>query len=310
MDQIPPRIYGLIGYPVKHSLSAVMHNAAFRHLKINAEYRLFPVKEQELEDFLLKDVIVKDTTGCDFTASQIAGFNITVPHKVKAKEILERNFPFDKNAPLAWQTLHYVELIGAVNTVKRMGDILEYRNTDAGGFLKSLKNDLDFDIKNKNALITGCGGAGRAVIAALSFKQSRINKVFIRDIKQEAVLAAKENFQRFAHVMQKLEFITQEQLPEVIKDCQLLVNASSLGMREDDASVVDRNLLHKELCVYDVVYNRQTQLIKDAKAQGLRSAGGLGMLLYQGVGVFEIWTGQNAPVEVMREALKEGVKNL
>ena len=99
MNPDPPKIYGLIGYPVKHSLSPTIHNAAFKHLGINAEYRLFEVKSDELEAFLLKsDKTFNDTDGRSVRAGDVLGFNITIPHKVKAREILEREFPFDKSA--------------------------------------------------------------------------------------------------------------------------------------------------------------------------------------------------------------------
>ena len=120
------KIYGLIGYPVKHSLSALMHNAAFKEAGINAEYRLFEVAPQELEGFLLKKAF----------AENIYGFNITIPHKIKAREILGKNYPAVREAMTAvdW---YYLELTAAVNTVKREKDKLLYWNTDAGGFFRS-----------------------------------------------------------------------------------------------------------------------------------------------------------------------------
>ena len=101
-------------------------------------------------------------------------------------------------------------------------------------------------------------------------------------------------------------------MPDVLASSDLLINASPLGMKEGDPSVIKKELLHKDLSVYDVVYNRETQLIKDAKSLGLKNSGGLGMLLYQGVAAFEFWTTswtkKDAPVEVMRRALEEGLK--
>ena len=163
------KVYGLIGYPVKHSLSPAMHNAAFKELNIDAEYRLFEVRPQDLEDFLLK-------------RNDIAGFNITIPHKVRAREILEEKFPFDKYSQDLQSNLLDVLISGAVNTVKRSGSKLEYWNTDAKGFIDSLTKDLDFDLNKgeyKNVIVFGCGGAGRAVICGLCWRQHRINKVYI-----------------------------------------------------------------------------------------------------------------------------------
>lgn len=303
----PPKIYGLIGYPVKHSLSPLMHNAAFHEPK----YRLFEVKPEELEGFLLKNIPIRDTKGEVFSSQEIEGFNITIPHKVKAREILERAYPYDQGAVEQSRYLYYVKLSGAVNTVKREGGVLRYWNTDAEGFLCSLENDLKFNIRDKNGLIIGCGGAGRAIIAALSWVNViKFGKIYVNDINDESLASAKEYFSRFPRLSNKLVFVSGKEIPDIIKDCQLLVNATPVGMKEGDGSVIDKSLLHENLSVYDVVYNRETQLVKDARSLGLPAADGLGMLLYQGVRSFEIWTGKSAPVEIMRNALEEGVKKL
>lgn len=308
MNAQEKKIYGLIGYPVKHSLSPAMHNAAFCHLKINAEYKLFEIKPEELETFLLETVFIEN----------ISGFNITIPHKVKAREILEKKFPFKQETHLIQENLYYVKLSGAVNTIVKNGSILEYFNTDASGFLRSLEEKrecggLDFDPKNKKVLLIGCGGAGRAIIASLSWKNVGIQKIYINDLKEEAINSAKEHFSKFAHLKDKLEFILTKDIPRVIKDCDLLINASPAGMEDAGVSVIDKDSLHEGLYVYDVVYNRkaETRLVKDAKSLRLPVVGGLSMLLYQGVDAFELWMdGQKAPIEIMKSALNEGVNKL
>jgi len=108
----------------------------------------------------------------------------------------------------------------------------------------------------------------------------------------------------------KLKFIGYKEMPSIIRGCHLLVNATPMGMKENDGSVIDKDLLYKGLYVYDVVYNRQTQLIKDAREKGGIAKEGLGMLLYQGVRSFEIFTGKTAPIEIMRQALNETVNKL
>lgn len=310
-DSSAKKIYGLIGYPVKHSFSPAMHNAAFKHLKdqgkINyeAEYRLFEVPPERLEDFLLKpDKIFEDTEGNSIRAGDVLGFNITIPHKVKAKEILVTNFPESGLEKI----LKQVYMSGAVNTVKRYKDQPpEYTNTDVRGFYHSLKNDLGFETKNKNVFLIGCGGVGRAVITALTFLASSINNIYIYDSNDETVKSTQKHFGKFSF-QTKLEFIAFEQIPEAISSCQLLVNCSPLGMKETDPPVIDKSLLrNKNLYVYDVVYNRQTQLVKDALSLGLKAKNGEGMLLYQGVLAFEIWIGKRAPVRVMRRALEEAI---
>jgi len=294
----PLEIYGLIGYPVKHSLSPVIQNAAFQALKINAEYRLFEVKPEELEGFLQGAISVKDLKGNSCYSKDIVGFNITIPYKVKLlANIAVREYPD-------------VFLSGAVNTVKREKGRLSYRNTDITGFVKSLQEDLQFNCAGKSAIVFGCGGAGRAVATGLLQEGMNTKKIYMYDVNKEAKEAAREHFDRFDDVKDKLEFISKDEISERIKQSDLLVNASSVGMKDGDGSIVDKNLLHGKLSVYDVVYNRETQLIEDAKSLGRPWANGLGMLLYQGAAAFQFWTGQPAPIEVMREALNEGVKRL
>lgn len=302
-------IYGLIGYPVKHSLSKAMQEAAFKRCGMDAEYRLFEVEPQGLEDFLLKDIQVKDIDGNSVWTQELSGFNITIPHKVKAREILEKKFPFNKDTYMMQRDLYYVKLSGAINTVKRKEGSLKYWNTDSSGFLQALESDLRFGTKNKNVLLIGCGGAGRAIIAALSWNQMQIKKIYIYDTSSEAINSARGHFSEFAHLKEKLEFISKSDIPAIIEKCDLLVNGSSVGMKENDLSVIDKSLLtrNKKLSVYDVVYNRQTQLIKDAKDLGLSTCGGLNMLLYQGVIAFELWTGKRAPIPEMKKALLEAL---
>lgn len=303
------RTYGLIGYPVTHSLSALMHNAAFRELKIDAQYRLFEAAPEDLEDFLIRDKKVKDNEGNLFSAEDLSGFNITIPHKVKAKEVLEREFPLDADKNQS-DTAYYVKLSGAINTVKREGGRLLYFNTDAAGFLRSLEEDLGFVPEAESVMLIGCGGAGRAVIAALSRRSPGIKKIYVNEAHAETAKNAKKHFlglPQASRLGQMLEFIASEDIARKISLCRLLVNASPVGMKEGDPSVIKKELLHEDLSVYDVVYNRKTQLIKDAESIGSKCSGGLGMLLYQGVAAFELWTGKNAPVELMRRALEEGL---
>ena len=276
--------YGVIGWPIKHSLSPAMHNAAFKALGIEAKYEKFEVKPEDLEDFLLNRKDVK-------------GFNITVPHKVRAKEILERN----KNT----KGQYYVDLCGAVNTVKRVKNDLEYANTDVLGFLTSLKEDLKFSYAAKNIILIGCGGAGRAVIAGLTYGDKTCKKIYVYDNNVDAIKSVEKLFSR---LKDRLEVISDAKISALIKSCQLLVNASPLGMKQGDTPVIDKELLHKDLSIYDVVYNRETELLKESKSLGLHAVGGLGMLLYQGVHAFEFWTGKQAPVDVMREALDKAIK--
>ncbi len=270
--------YGLIGYPVKHSLSPAMHNAAFQACGINAEYKLFEVPPKDLEDFLFK-------------RKDIAGFTITIPHKVEALRLLKQTTA---------QADAQVFLIGAVNTLKRVEDKILYTNTDYQGFRRSLVDDLRFAPKNKKVLMLGCGGAGRAVSVALS-QEPKIKQVYIYEPNPQI---AKSSFE----LGYQVNFIAQEDIAKVILDCQLLINASPVGMKPADQPVIDKDLLHKGLFVYDLVYNRETELIREAKTRCQAACGGVGMLLYQGALAWEFWAEQRAPVEVMRAALEEELR--
>lgn len=281
-------VYGVIGWPIKHSLSPCMHNAAFKELGLEAEYRLFEVKPEALEDFLLN-------------RNDVRGFNITVPHKVRAKEILEKNFPPDTDKGLP----DYVKLSDAVNTVKRQNGKSLYLNTDVMGFRRSLSEDLNFVVKDKDVFLIGCGGAGRAVISGLAGEGNSARRIYIYEKSEKVARSAQEHFLQYPALRGRLEFIIEKDIQRSLRNCRLLVNASPVGMKEGDAAVIGKELLHKDLFVYDVVYNRETELIRNARSLGLPVSGGLGMLLYQGAHAFEFWTGRKAPIEVMKQALSK-----
>jgi shikimate dehydrogenase len=270
------RIYGVLGYPVKHSLSPLMHNAAFHALKINAEYRFFEKKPEELEGFLNS-----------LTGKNIYGLNVTIPHKERALSFL--GYVSDE-----------ARLIGAVNTIKVSDNRLEGYNTDGAGFLRHLGEELGFDPEGKRIAIIGAGGASRAVSLYLSKAKSK--SISIYDIDKDKLSALinhlKANFR-------EIEIRGANSIEELnIGNTDLLVNATPIGMKDSDPCLVDNKLLHKGQLVYDLIYNpKETKLLWRAKHSGANVSNGLGMLLYQGMLSFEIWTGRKAPKEVMRQAL-------
>ncbi|MDD4980746.1 MAG: shikimate dehydrogenase [Candidatus Omnitrophica bacterium] len=274
------KIYGLIGYPVKHSLSPAMHNAAFQALNINAEYKLFELKPEELEGFL-----------SGVKKNNIFGLNVTVPYK-------EKVMPFLDNLS------EEAKLIGAVNTIKCSGEKLEGFNTDGAGFLEHLIQDLKFDPAGKDIAIIGAGGAARAVSVSLSKKGPKGIAIYDIDKSKLSALIShlQENFKG-------IDFIAAPSVAQLnLKNVDLLVNATPIGMKESDPCPIEDIPLSGGLLVYDLIYNPQeTKLLKIARAGGSCVANGLGMLLYQGVESFEFWTGQKAPVEVMRQALSEAI---
>lgn len=320
MAEQKPLIFGLLGFPVKHSFSPAMHNAALRYLKIDAQYRLFEIKPEDLQDFLLlPEKKFADTNGNIINAGDVIGFNITIPHKVEAWQIL------GKEIPLGWSSSDrfFVELSGAINTAIREKNKISYYNTDAVGFLESLRKDLDFYYKDKTILLLGCGGAARAIIAGLCWGGG-VAKIYATDISKDAIQSTKEHFLSINRpsISTKLEFISIKDIPAVIRNCQLLINATPVGMKEGDDSVIDKKLLPQDtgLNVYDIVYNRKTKLIQDAESLGLKYADGLGMLLYQGVESFKYFTEKvrqiwpqiaikerDSIVNIMHQALKEEI---
>lgn len=278
MDKRPAaRVYGLLGYPVKHSFSPAMHNAAFIYLKLDAEYRLFPLKPEELETFFK-----------NLNRNNIYGLNITIPYKEKVLTFL--------------RTLtDEARLIGAVNTIKVNGGRLEGFNTDGEGFLRHISADLEFNPGGKSIAIIGAGGASRAISVYLS--QQKPKRITIYDIDktklQALVCHLKKNFQ-------DIDFKSADSIDSLgIEGSDLLVNASSVGMKEDDPCLIKPELISKNTLVYDLIYNpRETKLLKMAKENGCRVSNGLGMLLYQGMIAFEIWTGRIAPGEIMHRSLE------
>lgn len=275
------KIYGLIGYPVKHSLSPRMHNAALRALKINAEYKLFPLKENKIRSFL-KDLENKN----------IFGLNVTVPHKEKVIPFLDK---LSKE----------VRLIGAVNTIKRVGDKLLGFNTDGEGFVRHLTRDLKFNPKGKAIAVVGAGGAAKAVSVYLS--KSAPKKISIYDTDKpkakNLINHLKKNFKN------NTEFFYLDTLKDLdTKNIDLLINATPLGLKRSDPLPIKPEFLHKGLLVYDLIYNpKETRLLKLAKKSGTKISNGLGMLLYQGARSFEIWTGRIAPINIMRKSIMEAI---
>lgn len=271
-----PKIYGLIGYPIKHSLSPAMHNAAFKKLKINALYMLFEKTREEFPAAIRQ-----------LKAMGVSGFNVTVPYK-------EEIIPYlDGLDPLARR-------IGAVNTVlNQKGRFIGY-NTDALGFIASLKEDLDFVSKGKNIFIIGAGGAARAIGFALA-KEKAKSVVFYDILLDKAQGLAKDIQGIFPDCL-----VSGQARPTPAID--LLVNASNCGMKPGDPLPIDPKILPDGVRIYDIIYNPSpTRLVKEAARRKIKAVNGLGMLLGQGVAAFEIWTKQKAPLAIMRGALRKAV---
>ncbi|MFC1594582.1 shikimate dehydrogenase [Candidatus Omnitrophota bacterium] len=269
------KIYGLVGFPIGHSLSPKMHNAAFQTLGLSAEYQLFSLKPEELDGFVHS-----------LAAENIHGFNVTVPYK----ELFLKY--------LSWKSLD-VETIGAVNTVRVInGNYLKGYNTDGWGFFTHLKSDLMFNPKDKNIAIIGAGGGAKAVCAILAQKGVRQISIFDLDAQKSTMLA-----ERLQKVFSKCIVRTAENIKDLnLKENQLLVNATPVGLKEDDSCLITQDDVHKDLLVYDLIYNPpETKLLKVALQGKAKTSNGLGMLFYQGTAAFERFTDFRLTNEVRNE---------
>lgn len=277
-------IYGITGHPVRHSLSPAMQGAAFRELGIDAEYRLFDVEPRQLERFL-----------ASAAGEGIAGFNVTIPHKIRAMEYIRRHGSLDSVA----------ERLGAVNTVAVADGRLRGYNTDGPGFYRSLVEDLGFEPEGRRVFVLGAGGAAQAIVMYLGNAPERIS---VFDIDRDRTSGLKKQYCRYFDGKRLITASDRMDMEELLIDSDLLVNATPVGMHENDPSPVDKRLLHTGMAVYDLVYNRPyTQLVKDANAAKLHAVTGLGMLVYQGAIAFETWTGKKAPLGVMKTALRQAL---
>ncbi|QSG05647.1 shikimate dehydrogenase [Halapricum desulfuricans] len=258
-------VYGLIGNPVEHSLSPPMHEAAYDELEIEARYVTFE------PEAAIPAIEAAETLG-------VAGLNVTIPFK---QDVLEAVEPDDLAAR-----------IGAVNTVAFTDTGPVGYNTDAVGAVRALEaHGVALD---GEAVVVGAGGAGRAVAFGLADAGASVR------IANRTVERAHE----LAEAVPGASGHGLDELPALLAEADVLVNATSVGM-EEDRSPVPAEALHEGLAVLDAVYTPiETRLLGDATAAGATTVDGAWMLLYQGVEAFERWTGRDAPVEAMNAALR------
>jgi shikimate dehydrogenase len=272
------KITGVFGYPVKHSLSPIFQNSAYEYLGLDYIYIPFEVKPEDLK-IATKSIRIFN----------IVGVNVTIPHK---KEIIKYIDELDETS----------EILGVVNTIHNIDGKLKGYTTDGDGFLKSLKEDGNFNPENKNILILGAGGSSYAICGALI--KEKVNFIFITNRTYENSLKLKN------HLNKKLNFKNVEVIPfekrnekYVWENIDLLINTTSVGMKENDPLLIKKENIESVKFVYDIVYNRKTELIKMAEELKIPNLDGLSMLVYQGAISFEIWTGKRAPVEIMKKSL-------
>lgn len=279
-------IYGLVGFPVKHSLSPLMHNAAFQALEVEAEYKLFSLEENEIESFF---------KGLKEENSPIFGLNVTVPYKEKVIPYMDSLAPFAQKA-------------NAVNTVViKEGRKLVGYNTDGPGFLAHMA-EIGVKTKGKRVSIIGAGGASRAIITALCLIEDKPDLIKIFDVESIKVDELIQDLGSRFDVSVVENVMSIDDLNVELAD--ILINATPIGLKKDDPCLFEEDVFHSGLFVYDLIYNpAETVLIKMAKAKGAKTASGLGMLYFQGVLAFQHWADLQLedPIKnIMREALEEG----
>lgn len=280
------KVFGVFGDPIGHSLSPLMHNAAFSALALDCAYHAFRVRPEKLE----KAVLGAEAMG-------FGGVNLTVPLKEKALELdcIEPD-------PLA-------KKIGAVNTLVfreegEGGRKIRGYNTDGLGAKQAL---LDFavEIKGSKILIVGAGGAARAI--GFRFVEDGAEVIIANRTEKKAIALAGD----IAGTMPegRIRGTGLSGLDTLVREADVLINATTLGMYPNlNTSIVDAGALHPDLAVFDIVYNPlQTKLLKDAEAAGAKAVSGAMMLVYQGAEAFRLWTGIEPPVELMKKTVLEAL---
>ena len=270
------RVCALFGDPVEHTMSPVMHNAAFHKLQLDYVYVPFRVSKEELG---------KAVAGV--RAMNLRGFNVTIPHKIAV-------IPFLDKLDVMSQKL------GAVNTVVNDRGIMTGYNTDSTGFLQSLL-EKEIEPKEKRITILGAGGSARAIAIILADRGAQLT-ILNRHLERARELAK--------DISQNVKALTlnDENLSAVMANTEILINCTSVGMQKENETPAPARLLRRNLVVVDIVYNPiETRLLREAKSVGAITVNGVDMLAWQGAQGFEKWTGLKPPVELMR---KEAIKAL
>jgi shikimate dehydrogenase len=269
----------LIGHPVAHSLSGAMHQAAFDDLGIAVRYELWDRPPIQLADSV-----------AELRSSGFLGANVTIPHK-------------ERVVPMVDRLTEEAHATGAVNTITREGRRLVGHNTDVAGFKVALDELVGRHKMPRNAVVLGAGGGARAVVHGLITEGFQRVIVFNRHLHRAEGLV--RHFGRSASHMELRAMPWHESIIEAeLAKAKLLVNATSIGLADEEESPVPVEAIPGDLLVLDLIYSR-TRLLREAEAAGCTVANGESMLLHQGAAAFTLWTGQPAPLDIMRAALAQ-----
>ncbi|MFM2296125.1 MAG: shikimate dehydrogenase [Verrucomicrobiota bacterium] len=275
------RYCAVLGHPIRHSASPAMQNAGIAKLKLNWRYLAFDVHPDNLREAI-----------AGAKAKNFIGLNLTVPHKLLAVKMVDELSASAKT----WGAVNTIQFISRRNKIITLG-----HNTDADAITRSLREDLGVKLRGAKVLLLGAGGAGRT--AALKLASENMAELFlVNRTKSKAAAVAREIRRRFPRVKVSVGYPSGK--------VDLLLNATSLGLKPGDASPLDEKQfsLKQARAVYDMIYRpAETKLLKAAKRAGCKTTNGLGMLLHQGAAALEIWSGKRAPVPAMRRALEQNI---
>jgi shikimate dehydrogenase len=272
------KTYCIIGDLVQHSLSPAMQNAAFNSMHLNCTYIAFRVSKEELKESI-----------CSLRSINIAGFNVTMPHKI---DIIKYVDELDLTA----QKAH------AVNTVHNVQGTFKAYNTDVYGFIEPLRR-RKASFNGMTILLLGSGGAARAVIAALS-EESDISKIIIATRNQKTAGGLADIGAGLGLQCDSVNIDDNDNVQKVAARSHLIVNTIPIGTNNNEDSIIDHEHISKDSIVYDIVYKPvTTRLLEEAKYAQAQIVYGYEMLIEQGAKAFEIWTGMNAPRNAMKKAL-------
>jgi len=288
-----PRYIGLIGYPLKHSISPYFQQAALDYYQLDIRYEAWETSPTQLQDIVN-----------DLRKAQNVGANVTVPYK-------------EAVLPLLDEVNDLASSIGAINTIVKKDDRLLGFNTDAYGFIEALDKEVHFDPEGKQVVILGAGGAARAVGSALV--QRKVASLAITDGISERARALAENLVRY---IKEASPSSKDSEPDItafqwqslssaktFDNCDLIVHCTTIGMKhssQEGQSPLSLEVIPRSVLVYDLVYNPwPTPLLRLAQTAGANILGGLPMLVYQGAASFKLWTGREAPVAIMFDKAKE-----
>ncbi len=271
--------FGIIGYPIGHSISPTFQQAALDSLAIGAEYQAYEVDPDDVRSFV-----------ASLRADAVTGINVTVPHKEAVMPFLDEIDDWAAEA-------------GAVNTIVNRSGHLTGHNTDGYGFLRALRESGDFDPAGKTVLILGAGGSARGVVQALLRADIGALTIANRTLARAQSLA---DLADARGVESRAMSLPSPEASLAARSADLIVNCTSLGMRhgpDEAASPLRRDEIPPTALVYDLVYNPMlTPLLRVADDAGAKTLGGISMLVYQGAASFQIWLDRPAPVDVMMDA--------